>query len=101
MAPSNWMPSRLDISSVELIEARDSTKNQKPSLTPTARGRTGGGPRGRCLRCAHGLGLGRYVRRRSARPTTVVWAPLEKEDAEALRVANAWPPAELTVALHQ
>jgi len=34
MAPSNWMRSRLDISPVELIEARDSTKNQKPSLAP-------------------------------------------------------------------
>src|SRR5208282_6675010 len=34
MAPSNWMRSRLDISPVELIEARDSMKNQKPSLTP-------------------------------------------------------------------
>jgi len=28
------MRSRLDISAVELIEARDSTKNQKTSLTP-------------------------------------------------------------------
>src|SRR5271157_1365818 len=34
MAPSNWMRSRLDISPVELTEARDSRKNQKPSLTP-------------------------------------------------------------------
>ena len=34
MAPSNWMRSRLGISPVELIQARDSTKNHKPSLTP-------------------------------------------------------------------
>jgi hypothetical protein len=34
MAPSNWMRSRLDISPVELIQARDSTKDQQPSLTP-------------------------------------------------------------------
>src|SRR5271157_1799209 len=33
MAPSNWMRSRLDISPVELIQARNSTKDQKPSLT--------------------------------------------------------------------
>src|SRR5271166_6749922 len=32
-APSNWMRSPLDISPVELIEARDSTKHQEPSLT--------------------------------------------------------------------
>src|SRR5271157_2373775 len=37
MAHSNWIRSRLGISSIELIEARHSTKNQKPSLTPLPR----------------------------------------------------------------